>query len=95
MNYQQACIIGILSAGNIQHNILGIPYFCATSHMTQPLSMRDLTRSIDVLAKIDLDRIKNDSIVKQVFMLLMHYAYKHLSSLVFRSTGFQKYMLIN
>ena len=70
MNYRQACIISTLSAGNIQHNILVIPYFCATSHMTQPLSMGDLTRSVAMLAKIDFS---NDSIVKQVFMLLMCY----------------------
>ena len=58
MNYWQACIIDTLSAGNIQNNILGIPYYCATSHMTRPLSMSDLTRSVAALAKIDLDRIK-------------------------------------
>ena len=57
MNYWQACIIGTLSAGDIRHNILGIPYLCATSDMTQPLSMGDLTRSIAMLAKIDLDCI--------------------------------------
>ena len=31
MNYQQTCIIGTLSEGNIQHNILGILFFCAIS----------------------------------------------------------------
>ena len=58
MNYQQVCIIGTLSEGNIQHNILGIPYFCVTSHMTRPLSMGVLTRNVATLAKIDLDHIK-------------------------------------
>ena len=58
MNYRQACIIGTLSAGNIQHNTLKISYFCTTSHMTWPLSIDDLTRSVTVLAKIDLDHIK-------------------------------------
>ena len=56
MNYDQTRIISTLSAGSIQHNILGIPYFCTTSHMTWPLSMGDLTRSIAMLAKIDLAR---------------------------------------
>ena len=58
MNYQQACIIGTLSEGNIQHNILGILYFCATFHMTRPLSMGNVTRNVTALAKIDLDHIK-------------------------------------
>ena len=42
MYYQQVA--------NIRHNILGILYFCATSHMTQPLSMGNLNRSIATLA---------------------------------------------
>ena len=49
-------IIGTLLAGNIRHNILG--NFCTISHMTQPLFMGDLTRSVAALAKIDLDCIK-------------------------------------
>ena len=84
-------IMNTLSARNIRHNILGILYFCATSHMTWSLSMGDLTRSVAALAKIDLDRIKSsNNIVKQVFMLLTCYTYKRLSSPVFRSAGFQK-----